>query len=140
IHQPSYSMFNRWIEDGLLDVLEHEGIGCIAFSPLAQGLLTDRYLKSIPDDSRAAKPHGFLQQDAITPEKINQIQALNLMALERGQSLAQMAIAWVLRDKRVTSVLIGVSRAEQLQDNLLALDGLIFTSDELTQIDQILHA
>lgn len=139
IHQPKYSMFERWIEHGLLDVLEQEGIGCIAFSPLAQGLLTDRYLKGIPEDSRAAKPHGFLQPEAITPQKLNQIQALNQMALQRGQSLAQMAIAWVLRDSRVTSALIGVSRVEQLQDNLVALDKLSFTGEELVKIDQILQ-
>jgi L-glyceraldehyde 3-phosphate reductase len=140
IHQPKYSMFERWIEDGLLDVLEQEGIGCIVFSPLAQGLLTDRYLEGIPEDSRAAKPHGFLQQDAITPEKLHTIRELNQVARQRGQSLAQMAIAWVLRDKRVTSALIGVSRAEQLQDNLAALDSLSFTDEELNQIEQILHA
>lgn len=139
IHQPKYSMFDRWIENGLLDVLEQEGIGCIAFSPLAQGLLTNRYLKGIPDDSRAAKPHGFLKQDAITPEKLTMIRALNQVAERRGQSLAQMAIAWVLRDERVTSALIGVSRAEQLQDNLVALDRLSFTDEELNQIEQILQ-
>jgi len=140
IHQPSYSMFNRWIENGLLDVLEQEGIGCIVFSPLAQGLLTDRYLKGIPDDSRAAKPHGFLQRDAITQEKISRIKALNQIAQQRGQSLAQMAIAWALRDKRVTSALIGVSRVEQLQDNLMALKKLEFIRDESDQIDQILNS
>lgn len=138
IHQPSYSMFNRWIENGLLDVLEQEGIGCIAFSPLAQGILTDRYLKGIPEDSRAAKPHGFLQRDAVTVEKLNKVRALNQLAEQRGQSLAQLAIAWVLRDKRVTSALIGVSRVAQLQDNLLALKKLEFTRDELDQIDHIL--
>ncbi len=139
IHQPKYSMFERWIENGLLDVLEQEGIGCIVFSPLAQGLLTDRYLKGIPDDSRAAKPHGFLQRDAITQEKLNSIEALNQIAEQRGQSLAQMAIAWTLRDKRVTSALIGISRAEQLQDNLLTLKKLSFTGEELEKIDHILQ-
>ena len=139
IHQPNYSMLDRWIENGLLDVLEQEGIGCIVFSPLAQGLLTDRYLKGIPEDSRAAKPHGFLQRDAITAEKLNKVRALNHLAEQRGQSLAQMAIAWVLRDKRVTSALIGVSREEQLQDNLSALKNLSFTIEELTTIDQTLQ-
>lgn len=139
IHQPKYSMFERWIEDGLLDVLEQEGIGCIVFSPLAQGLLTDRYLEGIPEDSRAAKPHGFLQRDAITQEKIAKIKALNQIAQQRGQSLAQMAIVWALRDKRVTSALIGVSRAEQLHDNLLALKNRNLATEELNAIDRILQ-
>lgn len=139
IHQPKYSMFERWIESGLLDVLEQEGIGCIVFSPLAQGLLTDRYLQGIPDDSRAAKPHGFLQREEITEATLKRIRALNQLANQRGQSLAQMSIAWVLRDPRVTSALIGVSRPNQLQQNLRALDNLSFTSEELNQIDQILQ-
>ncbi len=139
IHQPKYSMFERWIESGLLDVLEQEGIGCIVFSPLAQGLLTDRYLQGIPDDSRAAKPHGFLQREEITEATLKRIRALNQLANQRGQSLAQMAIAWVLRDPRVTSALIGVSRPDQLQQNLRALDNLSFTSEQLNQIDQILQ-
>ena len=139
IHQPSYSMFNRWIEDGLLDVLEQEGIGCIVFSPLAQGLLTDRYLNGIPGDSRAAKPHGFLQQDAITQEKLVKIRALNQIAEKRNQSLAQMAIAWSLRDRRVTSALIGVSRVEQLEGNILTLKHLEFAQEELTEIEDILN-
>jgi L-glyceraldehyde 3-phosphate reductase len=138
IHQPKYSLFERWIERGLLDVLEQEGIGCIAFSPLAQGLLTDRYLKGIPGDSRAAKPHGFLQQDSITDAVLQKIIALNLIAQHRGQSLAQMAIAWTLRDKRVTSALIGISRVEQLWDNLSALKKLEFSERQLEQIEQII--
>jgi L-glyceraldehyde 3-phosphate reductase len=138
IHQPSYSMFNRWIEDGLLDVLEQEGIGCIVFSPLAQGLLTGRYLKGIPDDSRAAKPHGFLQRDAVTDAVLLKIKSLNQIAQQRGQTLAQMALAWVLRDKRVTSALIGISRLEQLQDNLAALKKLQFSKDELAEIEHII--
>jgi L-glyceraldehyde 3-phosphate reductase len=138
IHQPKYSMFDRWIENGLLDVLEQEGIGCIAFSPLAQGLLTDRYLKSIPDDSRAAKPHGFLQRETITDHVRLKINALNQIAQQRGQTLAQMALAWVLRDKRVTSALIGLSRVEQLQDNLAALKKLQFSENEIVEIEQII--
>ena len=138
IHQPKYSMFDRWIENGLLDVLEQEGIGCIAFSPLAQGLLTDRYLKSIPDDSRAAKPHGFLQRETITDPVRLKINALNQIAQQRGQTLAQMALAWVLRDKRVTSALIGISRVEQLQDNLMALKKLQFSENEMFKIEQII--
>ncbi|MDZ7333870.1 MAG: L-glyceraldehyde 3-phosphate reductase [candidate division KSB1 bacterium] len=139
IHQPKYSMFERWIEHGLLGVLERRGIGCIAFSPLAQGLLTDRYLDGIPKDSRAAKPTGFLQLEEITEAKLSQIRALNELARRRGQSLAQMAIAWVLRDPRVTSALIGVSRLEQLQQNLAALNNLSFSSEELEQIEKILQ-
>ena len=111
-------MFERWVENGLLDVVEKEGIGLIAFSPLAQGLLTDRYLKGIPEGSRASKPHGFLKQKDITPEKLEKIRKLNDIALSRGQTLAEMAIVWLLKDKRVTSVLIGASSVEQLQDNL----------------------
>ncbi|NNG05732.1 MAG: L-glyceraldehyde 3-phosphate reductase, partial [Inquilinus sp.] len=116
IHQPSYSMLNRWIEPELLDVLADEGIGCIAFSPLAQGMLTDKYLKSIPDDSRAASPTGALKSDLLTNETLAKIHALNEIAAGRGQTLAQMALAWVLRDGRVTSVLIGASRPEQIED------------------------
>jgi L-glyceraldehyde 3-phosphate reductase len=138
IHQPSYSMLNRWIEDGLLDVLDTEGMGCIAFCPLAQGLLTDKYLADIPEDSRAAKPHGFLQKDKITDELRGKLGKLNELAQARGQTLAQMALAWVLRDSRVTSALIGASRVEQIEDNVAALSKLIFTADELKQIDTIL--
>ena len=138
IHQPRYSMFDRWAEGGLLQVLEEEGMGCIAFSPLAQGLLTNRYLQGIPADSRAAKPHGFLQKDAITAIKLEQIQMLNSLAVERGQSLSQMAIAWLLKDSRVTSVLIGVSSVAQLDDNLHSLAATAFSTDEINRIEHIL--
>ena len=138
IHQPKYSMFERWVEKGLLDVVEQEGMGLIAFSPLAQGLLTDRYLKGIPEGSRASKAHGFLKQKDITPEKLDKISRLNQMALERQQSLAQMAIVWLLKDKRVTSVLIGASSTEQLNTNLEALKNPSFTPDELKKIEAIL--
>lgn len=140
IHQPSYSMFNRWIEDGLLEVLEKEGIGCIAFSPLAQGMLTDKYLKGIPEDSRAAKPHGYLKEREITEERLNKIRKLNQLAEERGQTLAQMALAWILRDGRVTSVLIGASKVSQIEENAAALNNLDFTQEELKRIDVILMA
>jgi len=140
IHQPKYSMFERWVEDGLLDVLEKEGIGLIAFSPLAQGLLTDRYLKGIPDGSRASKPHGFLKQKDITPEKLGKIKKLNEIALLRGQTLAQMAIVWLLKDKRVTSVLIGASSVEQLNDNLGALKNPSFSREELGKIEETLRS
>jgi L-glyceraldehyde 3-phosphate reductase len=138
LHQPLYSMFNRWIEDGLLDVLAEEGIGCIAFSPLAQGLLTNKYLHGIPDDSRAAKPHGFLKPDQITPEKLSQIEALNKVAQARGQTLAQLALAWVLRHAGMTSALIGASRVDQIDDNIAALKNLNFADDELKAINAIL--
>ncbi|MET7036453.1 aldo/keto reductase [Elizabethkingia miricola] len=138
IHQPKYSMFVRWTEEGLLDVLEDNGVGCIAFSPLAQGLLTDRYLKGIPENSRAAKSHGFLQKNDITEERLQQITALNNLAKEREQTLAQMAIAWLLKDKRVTSVLVGASSVEQLQQNLESINSLDFSQNELQQIEEIL--
>ncbi len=138
IHQPSYSMFNRWIEDGLLDVLEREGVGSITFSPLAQGVLTDKYLRGIPDDSRAAKTHGYLQEEEVTEEKLIRVRKLNKLALERGQTLAQMAIAWILRDDRVTSVLVGASKVNQIEDNVAALGNLKFSKEELDQIEQIL--
>ncbi len=138
IHQPKYSMFERWVENGLLDVLGESGVGCIPFSPLAQGLLTDRYLKGIPKDSRAAKAHGFLQTNEITPEKLNKIIKLNAIASRRNQSLSQMALSWLLKDKRITSVLIGVSSVEQLDNNLAALNNLDYSSDELAEIETIL--
>ncbi|KHJ37979.1 L-glyceraldehyde 3-phosphate reductase [Pedobacter glucosidilyticus] len=138
IHQPKYSMFERWVEDGLLDLLGKEGVGCIPFSPLAQGLLTNKYLKGIPQDSRAAKSHGFLKAEHITEERLNQIKALNDIAVSRNQSLAQMAIAWLLKDHRVTSVLVGASKPEQLEDSLKALDNISFSDDELTRIERIL--
>ncbi len=136
IHQPSYSIFNRWIEDGLLDVLGKEGLGCIAFSPLAQGLLTDRYLHGIPADSRAATSR-FLTRDAVTDDVLAKVRALNQIAGRRGQSLAQMALAWALRDPRMTSVVIGASSVGQLEDNLGALSRLEFTGDELAEIDRV---
>ncbi len=138
IHQPRYSMLDRWVEDGLLDTLETLGIGSIAFSPLAQGVLTDRYLQGIPNDSRAGKPTGFLQPDQVTREKLEIVNKLNGIAHERGQSLAQMAIAWLLKDHRVTSVLIGASSVEQLNDNLKTLNNLSFSDDELRRIDEII--
>ncbi len=139
IHQPKYSMLNRWVEDGLLDTLEKEGIGCIAFCPLAQGLLTDKYLKGIPKNSRAAKPSGFLKAEQVTKDVIKKTVDLNKIAQQRGQSLAQMALAWVLRDKRVTSALIGASRPEQIIENVKALDNLKFTQKQLSQINNILQ-
>ena len=138
IHQPSYSMFNRWIEDGLLDVLAEAGIGCIVFSPLAQGLLTDRYLDGIPKDSRAAKPHGFLKQEQVTEEKVVKARQLNDMAQRRGQTLAQMALAWVLRHPGMTSALVGASRVRHIEDNVVALSNLEFTEEELKAIEDIL--
>ena len=137
IHQPKYSMFERWVEGGLLDLVEQYGVGCIPFSPLAQGLLTNKYLHGIPADSRAAVGH-FLKSDMITPERIKQISALNDIALERGQSLAQMALAWLLKDKRVSSVLIGVSRPVQLTDSLQCLNNIEFSAEELAAIESIL--
>jgi len=135
IHQPSYSMLNRWIEDRLLDVLGAEGVGCIAFSVLAQGLLTDRYLQGIPEGSRASRG-GSLTREMLNDENLARIRALNDIAIQRGQSLAQMAIAWALRDPRVTSVLIGASSIVQLEQNVTALDSLEFTSDEIANIDR----
>jgi len=138
IHQPRYSMFSRWVEDGLLDVLGEEGIGGIAFCPLAQGLLTDRYLHGIPEDSRASKPHSFLDKNDVDEFHLGQVRALGAVAKERGQSLAQMALAWVLRDARMTSALIGASRVEQIEQNVAALGNLAFSAEELTRIDAIL--
>jgi L-glyceraldehyde 3-phosphate reductase len=135
IHQPSYSMLNRWIEEDLLGVLEDEGVGCIAFSPLAQGMLTTRYLDGVPEDSRAARG-VFLSENMLTEERLGHVRALNGIAQKRGQTLAQMAVAWVLRDPRVTSALIGASSVEQLDDTLGALDGLDFSDDELREIDE----
>jgi L-glyceraldehyde 3-phosphate reductase len=138
IHQPKYSMFVRWVEEALLDVLGENGVGCIAFSPLAQGLLTDRYLKGIPEDSRAAKSTGFLQTSEVTEEKIAKVKKLSELAQKRNQSLAQMALAWLLKDTRVTSVLIGASSVEQLKNNLAALNNLNFSEKELLDIENIL--
>lgn len=138
IHQPKYSMFERWVEDGLLDLLEKEGVGCIPFSPLAQGLLTDKYLKGIPSDSRAATPHGFLQEEEVTTEKLDKVRRLHNLAQHRAQTLAQMALAWLLRDSRITSVLVGASKPEQLEDSLKCLANLNFSEWELKKIDEIL--
>lgn len=138
IHQPSYSMFNRWIEDGLLQALQDEGIGCIVFSPLAQGLLTNKYLEGIPEGSRASKAHGFLKSSQITDEKLAKIRLLNELAQERGQTLAQMAVAWVLRHPGVTSALVGASSVQQVEDNIAALDKLAFSDEELKRIEAIL--
>jgi L-glyceraldehyde 3-phosphate reductase len=137
IHQPSYSMLNRWPEGGLFDTLGKEGVGCIAFSPLAQGLLTDKYLKGIPEDSRMNRPGGgTLHRDHLSDENLARVRALNDIAKSRGQSLAQMALAWVLRDARVTTTLLGASTPEQLKENAGALKNLTFTADELKAIDQ----
>lgn len=138
IHQPKYSLFERWAEDGLLDVLENNGIGCIAFSPLAQGLLTNKYLNGIPSDSRAAKTTGHLQSTEVTPERIETLKKLNAIAENRNQTLAQMAISWLLKDERVTSVLVGASSVNQLDDNIKSLDNVVFNVDELSLIESIL--
>lgn len=138
IHQPSYSMFNRWIEDGLTAVLAEEGIGCIAFSPLAQGLLTDKYLGGIPEGSRAAKPHGFLRPEHLTEEKIAKVRRLNEVAQARGQTLAQLALAWVLRLPTTTSALIGASRPEHIDDAVGTLKNLHLSAEELRVIEGIL--
>ena len=138
IHQPSYNMFNRWIEEELLDVLAEEGIGCIVFSPLAQGLLSDRYLAGIPEDSRAAKAHGFLKPRQITEEQLAQVRKLNELAQKRGQTLAQMALAWNLRHPGMTSVLVGASKVSQIEDNVAALNNLSFSGEELATIETIL--
>ena len=138
IHQPKYSMFERWVEDGLLDLLGKEGVGCIPFSPLAQGLLTNKYLHGIPQDSRIAKGVGFLKQEHVTEEIIAQIKALNTIAAQRAQTLAQMALSWILKDKRITSVLVGASKSEQLLDSLKCKDNINFSEKELNEIEDIL--
>ncbi|MBI1781762.1 MAG: aldo/keto reductase, partial [Sphingobacteriales bacterium] len=147
IHQPKYSIFVRWVEDknnpmhkSLLDVLGEQGVGCIPFSPLAQGLLTNKYLNGIPADSRVGRglSNGAITQENISPETINRISQLNDIAVKRGQSLAQMAIAWLMKDNRVTSVLVGASSVKQLDDNLAAMNNPAFTKNELLQIEQIL--
>ena len=140
IHQPRYSMFDRWIEDGLLDVLDDKGIGCITFSSLEQGLLTNKYLKGIPADSRAAnkRGNGAIESDAITDEKIEKVLKLNEIAINRGQNLAQMALSWVLKDDRITSIVLGVSKANQIADSLKCLENLTFSSEELEKINSIL--
>lgn len=137
IHQPKYSMFERWVESGLLDAVEENGIGCIPFSPLAQGLLTDKYLKGVPDDSRAARA-VFLKATDITSEKLEQVKALNDIAIQRNQSLAQMALVWLLKDARITSVLIGASSVKQLDDNIDCLNNLALHNNEISAIQSIL--
>jgi L-glyceraldehyde 3-phosphate reductase len=136
IHQPSYSLLNRWIEPELLDALGDEGLGCIVFSPLAQGMLTTKYLDGIPDGSRAAQRDGSLSPELLSEQNLAHVRALNAMAQERGQSLAQMALAWTLRDPRVTSTLIGASSVAQLEENVRALERLPFSDDEPAAIDR----
>jgi len=138
IHQPNYSLFDRWIEDGLLDVLAEEGIGCIVFSPLEQGILTNRYLKGIPEDSRAGKPDTYLSREDITSDRLSKVRQLNEVAQKRGQSMAQMALAWVLRQPEVTSALVGASRVAQVEDSVATLNKLDFTEGELSSIEAIL--
>jgi len=138
IHQPRYSMFDRWIEGGLLSVLGEEGIGCIVFSPLAQGLLTDRYLNGIPAESRAGKPHGFLKREDVTGDKLSKVRGLQALARSRSQTLAQMALAWVLRHSEVTSALVGASSREQIDDAVGALENMNFAREELQSIEDIL--
>ena len=139
IHQPSYSMFNRWVEDALLDTLEDEGMGCICFSPLAQGLLTNKYLGGdIPEGSRAAKEHGFLRPSHITEEKLAKVRKLNEIAQARGQTMAQLALVWILRHKVVTSALVGASRVSQIEDNVAALENASLSEEELDAIEEIL--
>jgi L-glyceraldehyde 3-phosphate reductase len=138
IHQPRYNMMERWVEDGLLDVLEEKGVGCIPFSPLAQGLLTDKYIDGIPEDSRMAGRSVFLRTNARTDELVNKVTKLNTLANKREQTLAQMALAWLLKDTRITSVLIGVSKVSQIDNSIAALEHPEFTQEELKEIDQIL--
>jgi len=138
IHQPCYSMFYREIEADLLDTLEDVGVGCIAFSPLAQGLLTDKYLKGIPDNSRAANVNGFLRREEITAKRLSIINGLNKIACERGQSLAQMSLAWILKDKRITSVVVGASSSEQMRQNVGAFENGEFTEEEISKIEKTL--
>ncbi|ULT56166.1 L-glyceraldehyde 3-phosphate reductase [Neobacillus drentensis] len=140
IHQPSYSMFNKWIEDGLQDVLQENGVGSIAFSPLAQGLLTNKYLTGIPDDSRAAGSSQFLNEGQITPEVVERVRRLNEIAEGRGQTLSQMALAWVLREGRVTSVLIGASKVSQIEENVAVVNNLEFSNQEIVRIEDILKS
>jgi len=140
IHQPKYSMFDRWVEDGLLDVLEETGVGCIPFSPLAQGLLTNKYLNGIPEGSRAAthRGNGAIEEDQITDANISKVRQLNELAIARGQDLAQMALSWILKDKRITTVLIGASRPQQITDSIKCLDNITFSEDELKLINKTL--
>lgn len=137
IHQPRYSMFDRWVEGGLLDVLEEYGVGCIPFSPLAQGLLTNKYLNGIPEDSRATR-NLFLKEADITADKINKVRLLNELAVARNQTLAQLALAWLMKDKRITTVLIGASKPEQVLNSIACLENLHFSTEELNKINSIL--
>lgn len=141
IHQPRYSMFDRWVENGLLDVLKRNGVGCITFSSLEQGLLTDKYLNGIPEDSRAAsdRGNGALMPERITEDVLQKVRRLNVIAQNRSQSLAQMALSWILKDDRITSVIIGASKAEQVLDSVQALNNLPFTKDELQEIEQVIQ-
>jgi len=139
IHQPKYSMFVRWVEEGLLSTLEELGVGCISFSPLAQGLLTKKYFNGIPKNSRAAKKHGFLKKDDVTPEVVAKVKALDKIAQQRGQTISQLALAWVLRHKSMTSVLVGASSAKQVEENVAMIDNLEFSDEELNQIEDILR-
>ncbi len=139
IHQPDYNMFDRWIEGGLLEELKKQGMGCIVFSPLAQGLLTDRYLHGIPPDSRAGKPHGFLRPEQVTEDRLARVRRLDEIAHQRGQTMAQMALAWVLRLPEVTSALIGASRSEQIDDAVAALQHLEFSQEDLAKIENIIN-
>ncbi|MEP7321837.1 MAG: L-glyceraldehyde 3-phosphate reductase [Saprospiraceae bacterium] len=140
IHQPKYSMFERWVEDGLLDVLEENGVGCIPFSPLAQGMLTNKYLKGIPEGSRAAshRGNGAIDENQVSEDKLNKVRQLNILAETRGQNLAQMALAWTMRDKRITTVLIGASKPDQVLDSIRCLENTSFTDVELNRINDIL--
>jgi len=138
IHQPRYSMFDRWVENGLLNTLDNHGVGCITFSPLAQGLLTDKYIKGIPEGSRASKSYSYLKPQQITDDKLNKILKLNDLAQYRKQTLAQLALAWILKDKRVTSVLIGASKTEQIDDCVKTLENRQFTEEELQMVENIL--
>lgn len=137
IHQPRYSMFERWVEDGLLNLLEEEGVGCITFSPLAQGLLTDKYLHGVPEDTRVATSGVFLNEKHLTKERLDAISKLNTIAQKRGQKLAHMALSWILKDERITSVLIGASKPNQVLDSIKALDNIQFSEEELKEINSI---
>lgn len=139
IHQPRYSMMDRWVENGLLDEIGNQGTGAIAFSPLEQGILTNKYLKGIPEESRAIKDGRYLQKEKITTELVDKVQRLNTIAKERGQSMAQMAIAWLLKDERITSVLVGVSSPKQMLDNVHAAENLVFSQEELSEIEKIIR-
>ncbi len=140
VHQPAYSMFNRWVEDGLLDVLEKNGVGSVVFSPLFQGLLTDKYLNGLPLGSRAAKSHGFLQESQVTQERIKKVKALNEIAASRGQKMSQLALSWVLRDERVTSVIIGASKVSQIEDAVEIVNHPKLSSEELEKIESVLNS